>query len=229
MMIKLSKRMDEITTNIDKYLSDAISKSKTRDYLGGSVIGKECDRQLWYEFHSPIKNENPRVERIFHLGHLIESYMISLLKHSGYEVFHEEESSAQFGFKDGKLAGSIDGVIMVNGEPYLLEVKSASDKRFKEMVKVGVQQSDPVYFTQMQVYMKYMDLKKSLFVAMNKNDCDIHIEEVVFDNIHADYMINRGKEIVEMTNEPERKYKTSAFYKCKICNYREKCWNGSDN
>lgn len=227
-MINLSKRRDDLVQTIDNYLSEQIRKKTNRDYLGGSIIGKECDRQLWYEYHQPSQNDNPRVERIFHLGHLLESYVISLLKHSGFTVYHESEEN-QFGFKDGKIAGNIDGVIIVNDEPYLLEIKSASDKRFAEMVKVGVEQSDPVYYTQMQVYMKYMELNKALFVAINKNDCSLHIEEVGYNSIHADAKINRGKEIVEMKNEPERKYKTKAFYRCKICSYKEKCWDGSDN
>jgi CRISPR/Cas system-associated exonuclease Cas4 (RecB family) len=226
--LKLVERERSILINIDNYLSESIAQQSPRTYLGGSVIGKECDRQLWYEYHSPIPNQDPRIQRIFHMGHLLESYVISLLKHSGYEVFHEDAAS-QFGFRDGKIAGNIDGVIIVDGKPLLLEIKSASDKRFNEMVKTGVEQSDPIYYTQMQVYMKYMELDEALFVAINKNNCELHMERIKFDKMHAEYKVNRGKEIVEMENEPERKYKTKAHFKCKMCSYKEKCWNGSDN
>lgn len=227
--LKLAKKADDVVITIDKHLVDTIKQKTARTYLGGSVIGKECDRQLWYEYHQPILNQDPRIQRIFDMGHLLESYVIALLKHSGYQVHHVDgENDAQFGFTDGKIAGNIDGVIILNDHPHLLEIKSASEKRFNEMVKKGVAISDPVYFTQMQVYMKYMELDKALFVAINKNDCSIHIEVVEFDKMHADYMVNRGKEIVEMKSEPERKYKTKAFFKCQYCNYKEKCWDGSD-
>lgn len=226
-MIKLKNTPTDVLDKVDAYLTASMKTKSSRDYLGGSVIGKECNRQLWYEYHQPIRNDDPRIERIFQFGHLVESYVIALLKHAGYEIYHDT-GDGQFGFRDEKIAGSIDGVIIYNGEPHLLEIKSANDKRFDEMVKVGVQQSDPVYYTQMQVYMRYMELKKAMFVAINKNDCSIHVEIVDYDSMHADYMVNRGKEIVEMKSEPERKYKSKAFWKCKFCSYREKCWDGSD-
>lgn len=221
--IKLKKTNEEILMKIDDYLAKSISSRPSRNYLGGSVIGKECDRQLWYEFNSTGKHHEPRIERIFNMGHLIESYIIALLRHSGYKVF-TDDGDGQYGFEDEEIAGHIDGVIVVDDEPYLLEIKSASDKRFNEMVKVGVQQSDPVYYVQMQVYMKYMDLKKSMFVVLNKNDSSLHVEEVSYDPMVANFFINRGKEIVRMKNEPERKYKTKAFFKCKMCKFIEDCW-----
>lgn len=223
-MIKLANRADDIIKNIDNYLQESIKSQQQRTYMGASILGKDCDRQLWYEYHQPIANQNPRVERIFHLGHLLESYVISLLKHSGYTV-HHDDGSGQYGFKDGDLAGHVDGVIMLNDEPHLLEIKSASDKRFAEMVKKGVRLSDPVYYTQMQVYMKYMELDKGCFVAINKNDCTLHIEIVSYDPIEAEHAVNRGKQLAQTKELPDRKYKSSAFLACKFCNHREKCWN----
>lgn len=224
MILKLAKKHDELLLNIDRYLQQSISEKQQRTYMGGSILGKECDRQLWYEYHQPIANDNPRVERIFHLGHLLESYVITLLKHSGYTV-HHDDGSGQFGFKDEEIAGHIDGVIVIDGKPHLLEIKSASDKRFAEMVKKGVRLSDPVYFVQMQVYMKYMDLDKGLFVAINKNDCSIHSEVIEYDPITAEHAVNRGKEIARMEEKPERKYKSPAFLGCKFCNYKNRCWD----
>jgi CRISPR/Cas system-associated exonuclease Cas4 (RecB family) len=224
-MIKLANKFDVLSA-IDTYLQESIKHKQQRTYMGGSILGKECDRQLWYEYKEPIANNNPRVERIFHLGHLLESYVISLLKHSGY-VVHHDDGSGQYGFKDEELAGHIDGVIELDGVPHLLEIKSASDKRFSEMVKKGVRLSDPVYFVQMQVYMKYMELDKALFVAINKNDCSIHSEVVEYDPMTAEHAVNRGKEIARMEDKPERKYKSPAFLGCKFCNYKDKCWNES--
>jgi CRISPR/Cas system-associated exonuclease Cas4 (RecB family) len=223
MILKLAQKNFDVLESVDNYLSTRMKESKPRTYLGGSVIGKECDRQLWYDFHAPILNDNPRVQRIFDFGHLLESYVIALLKHSGYKVFHDD-GDAQFGFTDEEVAGNIDGVIVLDDHPHLLEIKSASDKRFKEMVKVGVRQSDPVYYTQMQTYMHYMELDKGLFVAINKNDCALHTEVIDYNKMEATYAIKRGKEIVRSKEEPERKYKSKAFFKCTYCNYKERCW-----
>lgn len=215
-------------TQIQQRIDDAImaiaNKKPSRNYLGASSIGEECDRKLWYSFHEPIKVDDPRVHRIFDLGHLLESYCLSMLKHAGYEVFYEE-SGEQFGFTDEEIAGHCDGVIIIDDHPHLLEIKTANDKRFAEMVKDGVEKSDPVYFTQMQVYMKYMELDRALFFAINKNTSALHMEIVKYEKIKADYAINRGKEIVRgEKEEAKRKYSSPSFYRCKFCNYRSKCW-----
>lgn len=220
--MKLANRFN-VLDKIDSYLQESIKHKQQRDYMGASILGKECDRQLWYEYKEPIANQDARVERIFHFGHLLESYVISLLKNSGF-VVHHDDGSGQYGFKDEEIAGHVDGVIIIEDEPHLLEIKSASDKRFAEMVKKGVKLSDPVYYTQMQVYMKYMELDKGLFVAINKNDCAIHSEVIEYDPIEAEASVDRGKSIARMTELPDRKYKSPAFLGCKFCNYKEKCW-----
>lgn len=227
MILKLAQKETSVIEAVDNYLLNSIKEQKHRTYLGGSVIGKECDRELWYNFHEPVKNDNPRVQRIFDFGHLLESYVIALLKHSGFQVYHDD-GSGQYGFTDEEVGGNVDGIIMLNDEPHLLEIKSASDKRFNEMVKLGVRQSDPVYYTQMQTYMHYMELEKGLFLAINKNDCTLHTEIVEYSRMEAEYAIKRGKEIVRSKDPPERKYKSKAFYRCKFCNFRDRCWNGSN-
>lgn len=224
--MKLVNRADDIVKKIDKSLQDSISTQQPRTYMGASILGKECDRQLWYEYHQPIANNNPRIERIFNLGHLLEEYVIKLLKNSGF-IVHNDDGSGQYGFKDEELAGHVDGVIMIEGVPHLLEIKSASDKRFNEMVKKGVHLSDPTYYTQMQVYMKYMELDKGLFIVINKNDSSIHTEIIDYDPIEAEWAVNRGKGLAKTKELPERKFKSSAFLQCKFCNHREKCWNES--
>lgn len=225
MILKLAKKHDELVLNIDRYLKTSIAQQKRRTYMGGSILGKECDRALWYEYHQPIANDNPRVERIFHLGHLLESYVVSLLKFSGYELWVEQDDGSQFGFTDEEIAGHYDGVIMIDNTPHLLEIKSASKKRFDEMAKLGVKMSDPTYYIQMQVYMKYAELDKACYVAFNKDNSEIYSEIVDYNAMEANHAVNRGKEIARAKVEPERKYKTSAFFKCKFCNYREVCWS----
>lgn len=214
----------QIQQRIDDAIMAIVNSKTPRNYLGCSSIGEECDRKVWYSFHEPMKIEDPRVHRIFDLGHLLESYCISMLKHAGYEVFHDD-GSGQYGFTDEEVAGHIDAVLMIDDTPYLLEIKSANDKRFAEMVKDGVAISDPVYYTQMQTYMRYMNLDHALFMAINKNTSALHMEVVKYEKIKADYAINRGKEIIRgEKEEAQRKYSSSAFYKCKFCNYRSKCW-----
>jgi CRISPR/Cas system-associated exonuclease Cas4 (RecB family) len=222
--IGLSHKDNIIMERVNSSLLSSSKDGKPRDYMGCSVIGKECDRQLWYEYHAPIRTSDPRIHRIFRLGHIIEKEVLELLRMAGFTVHSADGDDSQYGGRDEEIGYNIDGVLMMDDTPYLLEIKSASDKRFNQMVKVGVKISDPTYYVQMITYMKYMELDRGLFIAYNKNTSDIHVEVVVASNMEANYFINRGKEIVRMDIEPERKYKTSAFYSCKMCSYREVCW-----
>lgn len=218
--------MQKILSKIDKTILDIELAKPSRTYLGASGLGVECDRQLWYSYKMPKKIQEARIHRIMHFGFMIEAYAISLLKNSGYEVFHEDEQT-QYRFEDEELAGSMDGVVIIDGVPHLLEIKSANDKRFGEMKKNGVRSSDPVYYTQMQVYMKYFELEKSLFFAINKNTSEIYMEIVDYDKKEADFAVKRGKRIAREELEPERKYTSKAFYKCRYCSWREECWGSS--
>ncbi len=213
----------QIKQQIDDAIMAIANQKEHRNYLGASSIGEECDRKLWYSFHKPKRIDDPRVHRIMDFGHFSESYVISLLKHAGYDLF-TDDGSGQYGFEDEELRGHVDGVIMIDDIPYLLEIKSANSKRFAEMVKDGVEKSNPIYYTQMQVYLKYMELSHALYVAINKDNCELHIEVVKYEKIKADYAVNRGKEIVRKETEPERKYQSKAFYRCKFCNYKDECW-----
>lgn len=223
--IGLSHKDNLVMERVNSSLLSLSKEQKDRSYMGCSGIGKECDRQLWYSYHEPKRTDDPRILRIFRLGHIIEKEVIDLLKLGGFTIYSSDDESSQYGGIDEEIGYNIDGVLMMDDVPYLLEIKSASDKRFNQMIKVGVKLSDPVYYVQMISYMKYMELDRGLFIAYNKNTSEMHVEIIVASNMEANYFINRGKEIARMDTEPERKYKTSAFFLCKMCEYREACWN----
>lgn len=223
--IALAQRDDYILGRVNDSLLFNAKTEKPRDYMGCSGIGKECDRQLWYDYKQPIRTNDPRILRIFRLGHIIEKEVIELLKKAGFVIHHSDDDDSQFGGKDEEIGYNIDGVLMMDDVPYLLEIKSASDKRFNEMVKKGVKISDPTYYVQMISYMHYMELDRAIYIAYNKNTSEMYFEIVVANKMEATYFINRGKEIARMDSEPERKYKTSAYYGCKMCSYRDRCWS----
>lgn len=212
---------------VDSYLEKKANEKESRDYLGGSIIGKECSRALWYDFYSPKKITHPRVNRIFDLGNLIEDYVISLLKGAGLTVYESDENGEQFGFVDGHIAGHIDGVVTglpESSKPHLLEIKSANSKRFKEFQDKGYK-SNKTYWTQVQVYMFKMGLERALVAVMNKDNCELYFERIELDKKFAERQLLRAKEIVKLKEEPVRPYSKPTFYKCKFCDHREECWN----
>ena len=227
--------MGVIKLGTAKILDDALVKralsQKPRDYMGASGLGTECSRELWYSYHEPLPIDDPRLQRIFDLGNAIEDLVIQWLREAGFTVYTEDENGEQFGFIDEEVAGHIDGVILgipESTKPHLLEVKSANAKRFKQFIEKGYK-SDKKYWTQVHTYMKEMSLEKCLVVVVNKDNCDLYFERIDLDTKYADRQILRGKEIAKLKNDiPVRQYQSPTFYKCKWCNYRDKCWEARE-
>ena len=59
-----------------------------RDHLGGSMIGRPCDRELWYGFrHAARPNFDGRMLRLFNRGHLEEPRFVKSLESIGATVY----------------------------------------------------------------------------------------------------------------------------------------------
>lgn len=220
-------------TGTHKLVLDAIQRridsEEPREYLGGSILGTQCDRQLWYQYHDPKRDHPPRVQMIFDMGNNIEDYIIRLLRESGLTIYDQDANGNQFGFVDGFIAGHIDGVIVglpESDKPHLLEIKSANNKRFGDFQKKGCQVVESKYWGQMHVYMHKMGLEKALLVVMNKDNCELYFERVTLDPKYADSLMLRGEELVAQANEKDvrKKYKKSTSFGCKFCNWKDRCW-----
>lgn len=211
---------------VDLALERKAQESKSRDYIGGSVLGEECSAKMWWSYHHPKPITDARVNRIFRLGNIIEDEVIELLRMAGLTVYTEMDNGDQFGFVDGVVAGHIDGVVTglpESTKPHLLEIKSAKSTRFKEFEKKGYK-CDSKYWTQIQVYMRKMNLDKALVVIYNKDTSELLFLRYDLEKRFADSKISRGKAIAEMQEPPMRIATKPTFYKCKWCDYSEECW-----
>lgn len=226
--------MTELVTGtlrvIDHALTEAARAEDPRTYLGASIIGEECHRKLWYSFHQPKPILDPRVNRIFRLGNLIEDEIIAILRLAGFTVYTEQENGEQFGFIDGPIAGHIDGVIVglpESSKPHLLELKSAKDKSWKEFVKEGYKK-DRKYWAQVQIYMRKMGLERALVIVYNKDTSELYLERIKLEKRQADAYISKGKAIAEMESEPPRQYSSKTFFRCRFCDWADTCWSGNE-
>ena len=120
---------DGIIINVDAALDRARDDESPRDYIGASVLGGECDRQLWYNFRWwDAPDFPPRILRRFDDGHAMEGRVIEYLRAAGYEVHCETDDGEQYGARlaGGVVAGHLDGFVRGNdlGDRFhLLEVK----------------------------------------------------------------------------------------------------------
>jgi CRISPR/Cas system-associated exonuclease Cas4 (RecB family) len=202
-----------------------------REHLGASLIGRECERELWYSFRwAKVKKFDGRMKRLFNRGHREEGQMLKELKGIGAEVHAvDPDTKLQHRFRaiDGHFGGSCDGI--GRGFPEgpktwaIVEFKTHNDKSFTELVKKKVQEAKPEHYAQMQVYMGLAELTRALYLAVNKNNDELYSEWVHFDKELFEQLIAKAKRVIDAVEPPLGISQDPAWYKCKMCDYHSLC------
>lgn len=141
-------------------------------------------------FHWCLESDfEGRMLRLFDLGNRIEDQVVDYLKDSGViDVSAVDKDGNQYrasilgGHSSGACDGFVKRVYEDNPEKVLLlEIKSANDKRFNELVKLQDYQGwSKTYQWQIQCYMGIFNLDQALVVVVNKNNSKIYSEIVDF-------------------------------------------------
>ena len=211
---------------------------RQRPYLGLSGLGEKCLRKVWYQWRHVAKPTfPPRILRLFRRGDREEFVLVWMLRGIGFDIFEVDENGRQFSVRDfdNHLKGNLDGVAKVPAQfwlegveptPLLTEYKTASDKKFKEFVKLGVEKANEKYYGQLQGYCGYMGLKGAIFIVVNKNDDKIYIEFVAAKKNKFAALVDKARDIIEAQEPPERISNTASFWECKFCDFHGICHKG---
>lgn len=269
-----------------------------RRHLGGSMIGKACERELYYSFRWFKRPDfQGRMLRLFDRGHSEEFKNVALLRSVGIEVraytlslwynettheyktlewdadlsggvgafipvthdeWHVERAEAegirltQWRISDvnGHFGGSTDGEavapfdipvlefvpgqglvdttgeVIPHGEKFLLEFKTHNTKSFVNLVGEGVKAAKPIHWTQMQIYMHKRGYKFALYMAINKNDDDLHIEIVRYDPEEGPKLVAKAQRVIYADRVPNRIGKHASWIDCKWCEFSKICHYG---
>jgi hypothetical protein len=201
-----------------------------RGYLGGSELGEECSRRLWYGFRQ-VGRARPegRILRLFESGHREEARVIENLRAIGCTVYDRDEQGRQFRYTecDGHLSGGLDGAVLGLPEapdtPHLLECKTANKKSFDAMEKDGLAKSKPVHMAQVQLYMGLAGLTRAAYVVVCKDDDRIYLERVEFDAKLFKALLLKANAIIKAETPPSKVSEDPAFFVCKFCPFAELC------
>jgi hypothetical protein len=210
----------------------------SRDYLGASRIGEPCARRLCYELMQiPVDDGadfSGRMLRIFETGHRFEEMVIRWLRLAGFDLRTQKRNGEQFGFSvaGGRFRGHIDGVIIGGPDvgieyPVLFEHKALRSSSWQDLVKKGVKVSKPIYWAQCQIYMAYLAVEQTLFVALDKDTRAFRYELIPFDPSAAQALSDKAVDIlceVAAGELPPRIASVSDFYLCRSCPYARRCW-----
>jgi hypothetical protein len=243
-----------INALVDAGWSAQRAQDTPRGYLGGSRLGEDCERRLGYEWHRAPEDEGKgftgRTLRIFERGHHAEDRMARYLREAGFDL-QTGDRGGQLGFGvardretgQARIAGHIDGKILgwehnlwinpASGEwaaalpyPLLWEHKGLNAKNFKDLRRHGIKKSKPIYYTQVNIYMAYMDLKHAMFTAECQDTCEVYVEIVPLDIATAQAASDKGLRVV-ISRRPEDLPRCAANaddFRCRFCPFAGTCW-----
>lgn len=206
---------------IEKLMNDSyVVNRKGRSRLGLSQIGSRCPRVLWFAHHGCPQSEiNGRMLRLFHLGEVIEDVVIRDLERIGLQVTDRQKQIVI----NEHLRGSCDGIVHgLMGGPMLLEVKSANDKKFAQLVRCGSYESwNHGYAMQIQAYMYGLGLNHTLAVVYNKNTSELYTEIVKAD---TEKIVSTIDDVCKIIALPEPPRRDCPLHNPEWCSFFDTCY-----
>ncbi|AMW36196.1 exonuclease [Xanthomonas phage XAJ2] len=226
---------------IDAYCKRAYDDGH-RNHLGGSLIGHDCRRYLWYNFRWVLHTKfSGRMLRLFNRGHREEDRFVEWLRGAGFTVWTHDETKPkkadgtfpQFrivGAK-GHFGGSLDGIALFPpgwgiDKPVLLEFKTnGTGAGFNKLVANGMKLEKSQHFAQTCTYGadENYQFEWCLYMNINKNDDTIHVELVKLDWNQGKANKRKAEEIIESQTPPPRISENPTYYKCKTCDFHGVC------
>ena len=202
-----------------------------RSHLGASLIGKACERALWYDFRWTTKARfEGRVLRLFETGNREEERLVRNLRRTGATVLEvDPETGRQFRVQahGGHFGGSLDGVALHLLEApkawHVLEFKTHSNKSFTDLVAKKVRESKPQHFAQMQIYMHLMGMNRAMYLAVNKDTDDLYVQRVEADVAYAEQLLEKARRIIFAPTPLSRISEEPSWYQCRLCDHADVC------
>lgn len=199
--------------------------------LGCAEVGQACNRRCWFSFHwlrkEPIEG---RILRLFDTGKMEEERVIQELKKLGANFLHATDEQWRVEKFGGYLSGYLDGLMMFRGQLYVLEIKTHNKNSFEKLQKQGLMSAKPEHFMQLLLYVgltneesKFSQQASGLYVAVNKDNDEIYVEEVDFDEDLYERGIEKASDIIFSLRPPEKISDKPDSYHCKFCPFNNSC------
>lgn len=194
--------------------------------LGMGSIGDSCTRKLWLNYHTDFQHEPPTAKgyRIFDMGDYIETRVVRDLRRvKGFKVDRNKKRNCYLAL-DGRFKGYSDGKVWGIPESkvkHILEIKSCNNKNFKIFKKEGIAGHKiygDKYIFQVQCYMKYSGLRRTMFIIENKDNSDQHMERINYDVNIACKAEAKAIAIIEAKTPPSP-IGDESWYLCRWCSH----------
>jgi len=210
---------------------EAQAGSGFRAHLGASLIGKDCERALWFDFRWCTLRRHPgRLLRLFETGQLEEARLVRNLRSIGATVLEvDPQSGRQIRVEahGGHFGGALDGVALNLPQApqtwHVLEFKTHSAKSFADLSAKGVRGSKPQHFAQMQVYMHLTGLTRAVYLAVCKDSDQLYVEHSAHDAAYAQGLLAKAQRVIFAPQPLARISLDPAWYQCRLCEHAPLC------
>lgn len=237
-MVQIPEQGDPTLSAMYKAIEDN-QERQNRDYLGASLIGNPCPRQIWYVYNGyPRKDFSAKTLMNFEDGHRTEDLTAERLRMvEGIELHTHKEDGSQYGFSafGGKFKGHCDGLIRgLKQAPktiHIWEAKCSAQKKFDEFVriraKVGekntLKEWNENYYAQAQLYMHFMGHDRhyttvALAGGREYSSCRTEYAPEV-----AAFYTDRADKIIHAQVEPRKISEQKDYYICNWCDFKDIC------
>lgn len=214
---------------------DGEEKPPFRSHLGASMIGQDCPRQLWYSFRwYKVSKHVGKTLLLFNRGHMEEGRFVTLLQMIGMQVWQVDKHGHQFRISGhgGHYGSAIDGVVKgcpdIPNEAIMAEFKTSNTKGFTAMQKLGVRESKPMHYVQMQQYMGKYRLNWCLYMMVCKETDELYAELVAFDPETYERYHDRAGQIIFRDTPPIGISNSPGAWGCKFCEFKDICHNDEE-
>lgn len=232
---------DRTLAKIDQELVRIKESEQMRWYVGMSAIGKECQRDLWYNYHLASKKTfNPRGVCAIEDGFDQEEKMIKRINMMDFLELHtidpKTEKQISFSFLDGHFAGHADGmikgVIEAPDKWHVWEHKSVNEGKFNKLIKLRIDKGekkslkewDYVYWEQAQCYMHSAKLDRHYLTVSTPGGRDHISVRTERSESSIDGILEKAHQIIK-GDIPDKISKNKEFYLCKFCDHADVCHN----
>tara|TARA_R110000851_G_scaffold111570_2_gene235096 strand:+ start:2367 stop:3086 length:720 start_codon:yes stop_codon:yes gene_type:complete len=237
-MTKIPTQLDPTIEAMYKAIEAKQSREK-RDYLGASLIGNPCPRQIWYQYNGfPQKPFKAETLMNFDDGHRTEDLTAERLRMvDGIELRTHMDDGSQFGFTalDGKFKGHADGFIRgLKQSPkawHVWEAKCSGEKKWKEFKSLKAKHGEKNtlkhwnenYYAQAQLYMHYSQMDRHYLTVAYAGGRMYDSCRTEYNGAIAERYIDRADKIIKTNQPPEKISDKADFYICRWCDFREAC------
>jgi CRISPR/Cas system-associated exonuclease Cas4 (RecB family) len=119
------------------------------------------------------------------------------------------------------LAGKVDGVLELNGMPFILEIKTAKAEKFREVTETGVPLDYHIW--QGAAYSLALELPV-MYLYYNKDNQDMYPILYNFSQEEYDYVINKISRLEGFIASEDLPPQEGSFMDCKDCSFKKRCW-----